>query len=204
VKTRTIAPALVFAGVTALITCLYWAPLWRLPPRVDVMALYRYGDEDYFPLVYQMARGRLTEFSVLESDGKQVLPFPLFSVLPYAASVMVFGDWGWPVADALIAIAMFVACAILVAPLSRDSFWRPALACVIALAIFDQINLVGRLVHRLVGAALPGFWAPRYPRSFVTAGYELLALLAIMRVATAAAPRLRDWVLCGVSIGVLL
>src|SRR5262249_20179846 len=118
-------------------------------------------DTDYLPLIYSLARGQYSELADPASYGTGLLPFPIFSMLPYALCVAIFGDIGFVVADALIAGGRYL----LVYSLLSYVTERKATAAVVAFAVI------------LATYGSQGGWNFRYPRPYVTQLFLLVVTL---------------------------
>ncbi|AGA28120.1 hypothetical protein Sinac_3892 [Singulisphaera acidiphila DSM 18658] len=150
--------------ITGLSGGTYWiATALRRPNEPSsISLLYRYGDTDYLPLIYSLARLKYREFVVYEAAGTKSVSFPVFFMLPHALMVRLFGDYGFGYADALVAAARFVILLVLV-----KGFVRPPGATVATalLAFF----LTGPGAHRVFGSLISSpVWAFRYPRPYNT------------------------------------
>jgi hypothetical protein len=85
---------------------LYWIAEFLYAPKspASIHNLYQ-SDEDYVPLTYNLSRGHLSEFAVLEKRGN-IFPFPVAAVSIHAALLRLLGDPGWMIADLLVTAAV--------------------------------------------------------------------------------------------------
>jgi len=163
------AEALVFwsaFGVAGLVGLVYWclAAFRSDAEPIIITIMYRFGDTDYLPLIYSLARGQYSEFVDTGSYGAGLLPFPVFSILPYALCIAAFGNIGFIVADAVIPVGYFL----LLYSILRSITDRKAMAAAIALAIIPAMYY---------NSHFPGAWDFRYPRPYVTQLFLLAATL---------------------------
>ena len=137
---------LVASGTLGL---LYWffVAFYRGDDPLPVKILYRFGDPDYLPLIYSLSRGNFREFIDPASSGTGLLPFPIFSILPYAIGVAVFGDAGFPVVDAALSVTRFLLFFTIIYFITGDR----TLSAAASLAVIP-------ILYSIEG------WAFRYPR----------------------------------------
>jgi hypothetical protein len=172
----------------ALIGLAYWivCVLMRPDEPRSIRIMYRYGDTDYLPLIYALARFNVHEFATLGNSG--LLPFPLLFFLPHAAMIALFGDWGFAAADALIMATWFILFFLLAKGFTED----PRAAALIGL-----VMLVAAGPWGWTGVMPAGWgegpnnvgysfdvWGFRYTRPFV-AGLFMLALVLTTRTVVA-------------------
>src|SRR5580700_4736004 len=85
---------------------LFWIAEFRYASHSPgiVHNLYQ-TDDEYLPATYNLSRGHLTEFSVLEKRDT-IYPFPLGAMSIHAAFLRLLGDPGWMIADLLATIGV--------------------------------------------------------------------------------------------------
>ncbi len=141
---------------------IYWllAALHRPDEPFKITLLYRYGDTDYLPLIYALARGQYSEFVTFEAYGSGLLSFPVVSMLPHALCVAVFGDGGFVVADALVSVARFLLA-----------------YCLLNIALGNRTFAAVGALLMVVATYELGIWNFRYPRPFVTNLFQIGTLI---------------------------
>jgi hypothetical protein len=173
---------IVFFGVGLLSAVLIGLAYWiicifmQTDEPMSIRILYRYGDTDYLPFIYALARFNVHEFATLSNLG--VLPFPLLFFAPHAAMIALFGDWGFAAADALVTATWFI----LFFLLAKVSIEHSRPATVIGLAMLVATGPWG-----WTGVLPAGWeeglndlgyafdvWSFRYSRPFI-AGLSMLA-----------------------------
>lgn len=169
-------------GLAYWIVCIFMHP----DEPMSIRILYRYGDTDYLPFIYALARFNVHEFATLSNLG--VLPFPLLFFAPHAAMIALFGDWGFAAADALVTATWFI----LFFLLAKVSIEHSRPATVIGLAMLVATGPWG-----WTGVLPAGWeeglnnlgyafdvWSFRYSRPFI-AGLFMLALVLTTRAIAA-------------------
>jgi hypothetical protein len=162
-----------------LIGLLYWlfAALYRGEEPLKVTILYRFGDTDYLPLIYSLARGHYSEFLDISSYGKGLLPFPIVSILPYAFGVAAIGDAGFGAVDALISIIRFLLLYTIFAYCADAKSSKLVLAGT-ALAFIPMLYLANAWNYQLTSQ--PDYF--RYPRPYVTQVFTIAAIFTTLLV----------------------
>src|SRR5262249_24788616 len=148
---------------------LYWffAAIYRNHEPLRITIFYRFGDVDYLPLIYSLARAHYSEFLDPSSYGTGLLPFPIVSLLPYALSIAIFGDAGFIVADGLLSMTRFLLVYFLIVSCTSN---KPAAAGA-ALAVTPVLYWFYRF--ELFGLSENFF---RYPRPYVTQLFSMAAI----------------------------
>lgn len=146
---------------------LYWVFLLLVGPSepLRISILYRFGDNDYLPLIYALARGEYREFSDFATYGRGFLPFPMVSIAPYSIGVALAGDPGFIMADFVVGAARALVLQRTLLLLSRRPLASAFMALVLVVVLYD--------VHA---------WSYRIPRPFVTQVFYLLAFHLSLRL----------------------
>src|ERR1017187_1462643 len=142
------------------------------------MYRHRSGDIQYFPLISQLARGTITDGTIKETERSVFRSFPHATLLPHAICFSAFGKYGFPVADAIVAVAYFF---LLVLFFQTLGVSRP-LGTTVALFIALQVSLTlkvnaGLGKHTISLPLITWLWGMRIPRPFVSELYMLLMLV---------------------------
>jgi hypothetical protein len=167
-----------------LIGLAYWIVCICMRPDepMSIRILYRYGDTDYLPFIYALARFNVHEFATLSNSG--LLPFPLLFFAPHAAMIALFGDWGFAAADGLVTATWFILFFLLAKVLVEHP--RPAtvmgLAMLIATGPWSWTGLLPEGWEQALNNLGYAFdvWSFRYSRPFI-AGLFMLALVLTTR-----------------------
>jgi hypothetical protein len=166
----------------------------------DVSVIYRSreGDIQYFPLIAQFARGTITDGTLKETEGSTLRSFPFATLLPHAFSVAVFGQYGFVVADVLVAVAYLL----FVVLLCRTVGVSPPLSIIAALCIALRLP-----IYLFDTAGLPPMfklWEMRIPRPYVSELYLVMTVVAALALLTTKQARLSHWLLLAAAFGLLL
>jgi hypothetical protein len=166
----------------------------------DVSIIYRSaeGDIQYFPLIAQLARGTLTDRTLKETEGTSVRSFPFATLLPHALSVAALGQYGFVVADVLVALAYFFS----VVALCRLAGISPPLSIIAALCFALRLP-----AHLFDTAGLPDMfklWEMRIPRPYVSELYLVMTVVGALALLTSRQPRLTHWLLLAAAFGLLV
>ncbi len=206
-KTRQWMILLATLTVAAVAVVPYLLSRFQFPDeRLDVSVMYRdpTGDCQYFPFVRAFASGRFGEFSIKEDAGAGVWSFPYLPLVVHGICFRLFGAYGFPVADALVAVAylhvllMFFRTAgmslAVSLPLSTliAAGHNPTLS--VGMSGIREIPLVGEL------------WGRRFPRPYVSEVVVLLCLWLITDIVVrfGRAPLRLKWALCGASLAAVI
>jgi hypothetical protein len=157
------------SAATVALVLLYWvlAPLFHPGEPSRVTLLYRFTDTDYLPAIYGLARGEFGEIIDPVTYGRGLLPFPALMLLPHALGVALFGDYGFALADAAVALAHFL------------------LAWHIVRSFVAHRGAAAAGAFLLVVSLFPGeAWRFRYPRPFVSHLFLMAMVLVGARLWT--------------------
>jgi hypothetical protein len=156
-----------------LIGLLYWClAVFRSDSEPMIITImYRFGDTDYLPLIYSLARGHYSELMDPATYGTGLMPFPVVAILPYALGVAAFGDAGFVIADVAISVGRFLLIFAILSSITE----RKALAAGIALAIIPA--MYGSEFYHSGFPGIAEGWNFRYPRPYVTQLFLLAVTL---------------------------
>src|SRR5262249_15385842 len=160
----------------------FWVAAARHEPQVplSVQALFRpQGDIQYFPVIAALAHASLRDPTVLEFGREGVTGVPVASLLPHAVCFALLGPVGLAVADALVALAFFLAVVLLLRLLGVPSLLARCLGLVVATPAGSFLSHQFALVQSLPNIQ---FWAFRIPRPFVTSVFVVLMLATTVAV----------------------
>jgi hypothetical protein len=180
----------------------YWivSMVLRADEPLPVTILYRYGDTDYLSLIYALSRFNMHEFVSGGIEAPRLLLFPPGISMFYAMPIALLGDFGFPVADAIVSIGRLIVCFLM----SRIFFRSPAAIISAGLAIFVLTGPLP-LVSRYWELFYRPLWDMRYTRPFITGLFALALVVSLyhlysMRLGDR--PRLVLCIIHGVLIGV--
>jgi hypothetical protein len=167
-------------AVAVVVGGAYWLSITDLKEPFAVSLLYRFGDDDYLPMIYAIARGKFTEFAAYGLVGSALLPFPVVSSAPYSVSVALFGDHGFVFADTIISALRFAACLLLARAFTRDALLQACAALmtfvltgpVLYSDVIWRLNALGMDAEHIASS-----WLMRYPRPYVTGIFVILLLV---------------------------
>src|ERR1700733_522493 len=127
---------------------LYWIAEFRYAPRspASIHNLYQ-TDDQYLPPTYNLARGHVNEFTVLEKRDS-IYPFPLAAMSIHAAFLRLFGDAGWMIADLLVTAAVIGFLFWLFRCIVPNDYFA-ALATLFMILYSTGPNLLESISHRL-------------------------------------------------------
>jgi hypothetical protein len=186
------------AAASGLVYWLISAALLGTEP-FPVTILYRYGDTDYLSLIYAFSRFQFHEFATEGLGPPRLLSFPPGLAMFYALPIAILGDYGFPVADVVVAILRMAVC-FLVAKAIFKSANAAAMAAIVIFVVTGPLPLVSRY-WELFNRPL---WDMRLLRPYVGGLLALSLVLTTHRVRAMLSGGRYQWRLCavhGVSIG---
>ena len=199
-RCRDVVIFLACVAIAASLGAVYWftTELRHPDEPFSVHLYYRYGDTDYLPLIYALARFQLHEFVVLEKSGTTLLPFPWVMMLCHAVSVRLFGDIGFVIADVLTMSLWLLMFFFLAKLLTHEN----SLASVLSLLM---TGILGPEYWRL-SLLWPHFpvWDFRYPRPLFSGLFIVGLLLTSFHVwqhLSRKDSKARVYLLHGVTVG---
>jgi hypothetical protein len=88
----------------------YWAiSKWQHPDEpLSVIAMYRVGDIEYYPLISALSNLQFSETVIYELAGKGLASFPFASTAIHAFFYGVFGVAGFILADVLVVLSYYI------------------------------------------------------------------------------------------------
>ena len=184
---------------------IYWIAEFRYAPKSPgiVHNLYQ-TDDEYLPPTYNLSRGHLSEFSVLEERGN-IYPFPVAAMSIHAAFLRLFGDSGWMIADLLVTAGVVAFLFWLFRCIVLNDYFA-ALATLLLVLYSTEANLLESISHRLFLGDMWVFWGYRFYRPLVTTLFILLQLYAAVAVLRAVSQRQLLWraAFIGITCAILM
>lgn len=187
----------VFAAAAGFQMLLFWLIGLTTDDPMSVVAMYRYGDSNYFPLLRGLADLELGETLVLEHHGQNVQTSPFLPLALHALCFKALGIWGIALADVVVSVAYYAVLNMLL----RTAMVRSPVREVLALSVSCRLI---EFVFQL-GFYSPHLWGYRIPRPFITEIVLVLCLVFLIRLFV-----LRDrqtgltWGLFGLTFAALL
>ena len=198
----SVLPVLLIAYAFANI---YWIAEFRYAPKSPgiVHNLYQ-TDDEYLPPTYNLSRGHISEFSVLEERGN-IYPFPVAAMSIHAAFLLLFGDSGWMIADLLVTAGVVAFLFWLFRCIVLNEYFA-ALTTLLLVLYSTEANLLESISHRLFLGDMWVFWGYRFYRPLVTTLFILLQLYAAVAVLRAVSQRQLLWraAFIGITCAILM
>lgn len=206
-----LSPVTLFLAALLLAkSLLYWiaaAHFWPGEP-LEVTALYRLGDIQYYPSIGALSRGSLSQ-DILPGVPDSVFSLQILPLLPHAIFLRLFGSAGFIVADAVVTLAFFFFTKAFLARIGAPFFWASLAAFVVSCSVsaphFGMPFNAWTCLVWSVGIPATQFWGMRISRPFVSGMFYAAALAAFVR---ASFPKQsgsrRAWILAGVAASLAL
>jgi hypothetical protein len=177
----------------------YWAAAAIFLPNKDItfLALYRYGDIEYYPLIKALAAFNLKPTFDSAYAGDSMSQFPVGALFIHAVSLKIFGMYGFIVADAVIFAIFFFAVYRICLAVSPARPWLALATSIIAasfsLDIHTYLPLIGHYFY---------FYYLRIPRPFVSELWFFLFVGSLLEAKRGERP-FPNSILVAVFLGVL-
>jgi hypothetical protein len=188
----TVAGSVLLCGLICGLS--YWATSFILHPNdsIDTLILYRFGDTDYLPLIFNLAKLNFREFVVYEHARTELLPFPWLGMSLHAVMIFIFGKAGFLAADLVVSFIWLAA----IHAILRAIFPDGRLAAAFTILFFD-------IFQNQSTCQLPIYWpypgiicSPfgyRYTRPFVAGIFMVALLLTTHRLNESLREAESDW-----------
>lgn len=204
---NTFIPRLPYQYVIILLlllkACSYWAISVCQHPEepLSVIAMYRVGDIQYYPLISGLSQLQLGETLLLESAGTHVRSFPFASISIHAVCYRFLGIFGYIVADILVTFIYYGTLASFLKILKI----RPFVSELVSLLVVSRFFLYAYFLLDKLGAS---FWEnttfilkSRNPRPFISELLFLVSFCCILGLFyyRKRLTKLHLWILSGIS-----
>ncbi len=142
----------------------YWvvAAIQHPGESLDLLAMYRYGDIQFYPIFKALGDSQLGEAVVYEEIGQGVRTYPFFAMIFHAVALRLFGAAGFIVADFLVAGLYFISIHALVRVVGARRWIALAAALAASLCCHQGEEVASESTWAFM------LWSLRLMRPFVT------------------------------------
>jgi hypothetical protein len=120
----------------------YWLISIRQHPGepLSILALYRIGDAEYYPLITALSRLQFGEMALAELAGQGVASFPFASILVHAFCYRLLGAAGYILADVVITLGYYAALVWVLRVFGVARFWAFAVGLLVVSGAFNAVT----------------------------------------------------------------